>query len=138
RTVAIAGAWHEWVACVDAGTVRRADWLERLVEAARREPCARVVFGRYEALAESFFTRCAAVTYVPPPGEPVRSTASCLLHRSAWESAGPFREDLRSAEDLLFFRALDAAGVRATHAPDALGAWELRPTPASTLGKFAV
>jgi glycosyltransferase involved in cell wall biosynthesis len=136
RNLGLARASREWVACIDAGTLPRADWLERLCEAARREPQARVVFGQFEALADSFFTRAAAVVYVPPPGVPVRSTASCMIHREAWEKAGPFREDLRSAEDLLFFRALDAAGVPATHAPGALVAWELRPTLASTFAKF--
>ena len=136
RNVAIARASREWVACIDAGTLPRADWLESLCEAARRDPRARVVFGQFEALADTFFTRSAAVVYVPPPGEPVRSTASCMIHRAAWEQAGPFREDLRSAEDLLFFRALDAAGVPFAHAPTALVAWELRPTLSSTFAKF--
>ena len=136
RNLAIESASREWVACVDAGTVPRRDWLERLVEAARREPGARVVFGCYEALAEGFFTRCAACVYVPAPGEPVRSTASCLVHRSAWERAGRFREDLRSAEDRLFFLALDEAVVPVTHAPEAFVAWELRPTLAATFEKF--
>jgi succinoglycan biosynthesis protein ExoA len=137
RNLAIARASQEWIACIDAGTRPRRDWLERLCEAAVREPAARVVFGQFEALTDSFFTRCAAIVYVPAPGEPVRSTASCMLHRSAWKLAGPFREDLRSAEDLLFFRALDAARVPATHAPEAFVAWELRPTLASTFAKFA-
>jgi glycosyltransferase involved in cell wall biosynthesis len=136
RNAAIARASREWFACIDAGTRPRRDWLERLCEAARREPGARVVFGQYEALAESFFERAAAVVYVPPPGAPVRSTASCMIHLTAWEAAGPFREDLRSAEDLLFFRALDAARVPSTHAPGAVVAWELRPTLASTFAKF--
>jgi glycosyltransferase involved in cell wall biosynthesis len=136
RNLAIARATREWVACIDAGTLPRADWLERLCEAARGDPRARVVWGQFEALAESFFTRCAAVVYVPPPGEPVRSTASCMIHREAWERAGPFREDLRSAEDLLFFRALDAARVPAAHAAGAYVVWELRPTLASTFSKF--
>jgi glycosyltransferase involved in cell wall biosynthesis len=138
RNAALQRATHEWSACVDAGTLPRPDWLERLVEAARREPEARVVFGVFEAVTDSFFTRAAAVTYVPRPGERVRSTASCLLHRTAWERAGRFREDLRSAEDLLFFRELKAAGVRETFAPGAVVAWELRPTHASTFRKFSV
>ena len=136
RNLAIARASREWVACIDAGTLPRADWLERLCEAARLSPEARVVFGQFEALADSFFTRSAAVVYVPPPGEPVRSTASCMIHREAWGRVGPFREDLRSAEDLLFFRALDAARVPSAHAPEAFVAWELRPTLASTFSKF--
>lgn len=137
RNAALARASFEWGACVDAGTRPRADWLERLVEGARREPEARVVYGGFEAVADSFFTRSAAVTYVPAPGEAVRSTASCLLHRAAWEQAGRFREDLRSAEDLLFFRQLREAGVREAFAPGAVVEWELRPTHASTFRKFA-
>lgn len=137
RNAGIARASHEWAACVDAGTRPRADWLERLVEGARREPEARVVFGGFEAVADTWFTRAAALAYVPPPGECPRSTASCLLHREAWERAGRFREDLRSAEDLLFFRELDAAGVRAAYAPGAVVEWELHPTAGGTFRKFA-
>jgi cellulose synthase/poly-beta-1,6-N-acetylglucosamine synthase-like glycosyltransferase len=137
RNAALERATLEWSACIDAGTLPRPDWLERLVEAARREPEARVVYGGFEAVTDSFFTRAAAVTYVPAPGECIRSTASCLLHRTAWERAGRFREDLRSAEDLLFFRELRAAGVREAFAPSAVVAWELRPTLASTFRKFA-
>ncbi|MCA1635175.1 MAG: glycosyltransferase [Acidobacteria bacterium] len=136
RNLAIARASNEWVACVDAGTAPRREWLEELTGAARRDDSARVVWGSFEAVNEGLFTECAAIAYVPPPHEAVRSIASCLLHRSAWESAGGFREDLRSGEDLLFFRALDAAGVRSTRAPAALVAWELAPTTASTFGKF--
>jgi len=138
RNAAITEAKADWIACVDAGTLPRADWLERLTDAARRETKARVVFGHYEARAETFFTRCAAIVYVPAPGELVRSTASLLLHRTAFERAGRFREDLRSAEDLLFFRALDAAQVATAHAPGASVSWELRPTVASTFRKFTI
>lgn len=137
RNAALERATLEWSACIDAGTLPRGDWLERLVEAARQAPEARVVFGGFEAVTDSFFTRAAAVTYVPAPGECIRSTASCLLHREAWERAGRFREDLRSAEDLLFFRELKAAGVREAFAPGAVVAWELQPTLASTFRKFA-
>ncbi|HWS56712.1 MAG TPA: glycosyltransferase [Pyrinomonadaceae bacterium] len=137
RNAAIARASREWAACVDAGTRPRPDWLERLLEGARRDPEARVVYGGFEAVADTAFTRAAAVAYVPPPGERPRSTASCLLHRSAWERAGRFREDLRSAEDLLFFRQLEQAGVRAAYAPEAVVEWELHPTLGRTFRKFS-
>jgi glycosyltransferase involved in cell wall biosynthesis len=136
RNLGLARASREWVACVDAGTLPRPDWLERLVAAAERDPDARVVYGQYEPLTDDFFTRCSAVVYLPPPGEVVRSTASLLMHRTAWEAAGPFREDLRSAEDLLFFRALDAARVPAAYARDAFVEWELKRTAADTFRKF--
>lgn len=136
RNLGLARASREWVACVDAGTLPRADWLERLVAAAERDTDARVVYGQYEPLTDDFFTRCSAVVYLPPPGEVVRSTASLLMHRTAWEAAGPFREDLRSAEDLLFFRALDAARVPAVYARDAFVEWELKRTAPDTFRKF--
>ena len=136
RNLGLARASREWVACVDAGTLPRADWLERLVAAAERDPDARVVYGQYKPLTDDFFTRCSAVVYLPPPGEVVRSTASLLMHRTAWEAAGPFREDLRSAEDLLFFRALDAARVPAVYTRDAFVEWELKRTAAETFRKF--
>ncbi len=138
RNLAIARAAHEWVACIDAGIEPRREWLGELAAAAAKDPEALVVWGRFEAVVEGYFTECAAITYVPPPHQTGRSIASCLLHRSAWERAGGFREDLRSGEDLLFFRQLDAAGVRATYAPAAVVAWELRPTTASTFRKFTI
>jgi len=136
RNAALARASHEWAACIDAGTVPNPDWLEKLVAASARDLSALVVYGQYEPRIDSFFTRCSAILYVPPPGQAVRSTASMLMHRRAWEAVGPFREDLRSAEDLLFFRALDAMHVPSTHAPDAIVHWELRRNAADTFRKF--
>jgi succinoglycan biosynthesis protein ExoA len=138
RNLAIARASNVWVACIDAGIEPRREWLEELTAAAARDPEARVVWGRFEAIVEGYFTECAAITYGPPPHVLMRSIASCLMHRSAWEHTGGFREDLRSGEDVLFFRQLDAAGIRATYAPAAVVAWELRPTTASTFRKFTI
>jgi glycosyltransferase involved in cell wall biosynthesis len=137
RNLAIARAGSDWVACIDAGIVPERDWLEQLIAAARREPEAQVVFGRYEPVVENFFTACAAISYCPPE-KGARSIASCLMRRAAWEAAGGFREDLRSGEDLLFFHALEEANVRRTAAPDALVHWSLKPTARSTFRHFAI
>lgn len=137
RNLAIARARHEWVACIDAGIVPERDWLEQLIAAARREPEAQIVFGRYEPAVENFFTACAAISYCPP-GKGSRSIASCLMRRAAWTAAGGFREDLRSGEDLLFFRALEAAQVQRAAAPDAVVHWSLKPTARSTFQHFAI
>jgi glycosyltransferase involved in cell wall biosynthesis len=136
RNRGIGRAAHPWVACVDAGTVPRPDWLERLVAAAREHEGARVVYGDYEAATDTYFTECAAATYMPAGGQ-TRSIASCLLHRSAWEAAGGFREDLRSGEDLLFFKALDRARVDAAYCPEAVVRWSLQPDTARTFRRFA-
>ena len=137
RNEAIARAAGEWVACIDAGIVPHPDWLKSLAEAAARDPGAEVVYGRYEAATESYFEECAAVLYAPAPGEQTRSIASCLLARAAWERAGRFREDLRSGEDLLFFKRLEAAGARCTYAPDAVVYWSLQPDAARTFRRFS-
>lgn len=137
RNLAIARASSEWVACIDAGIVPRRDWLAELITAAGREPSARVIFGRFEAVTESFFTECAAMVYAPRPGSFRRSIASCLMHRSAWEAAGRFREDLRSSEDLIFFKGLDAADVPRVFTHEAVVAWSLKPSARATFSHFS-
>ncbi len=137
RNLAIARATHEWIASIDAGISPHTDWLAQLVAAARREPDAEVVYGVVEPLRDTYFTECAAITYVPA-GRLTQAIPSCLLRHSAWVKAGGFREDLRSSEDLLFFRSLDAAGVRTTNSQDAVVVWELCPTLAGTFRRFVV
>jgi glycosyltransferase involved in cell wall biosynthesis len=137
RNLAIARAGNEWIASIDAGIKPRPDWLAQLVSAARKEPDAEVVYGVAEPLRDSYFTECAAITYVPG-GRFTRTIPSCLLRRSAWVKAGAFREDLRSGEDLLFFRSLDAAGVKTTESQEAVAIWELCPTLAGTFRRFVI
>lgn len=139
RNLAIRRAAHEWLAAIDAGIVPRRDWLAELILTAEDAPPSRVVWGRYETVANSYFTECAAITYLPPPDQPGRrSIASCLMHRSAWEEAGGFREDLRSSEDLLFFRSLAAARVPEAFSARAVVDWELQPDLARTFRRFVV
>ncbi|MCA1565457.1 MAG: glycosyltransferase [Acidobacteria bacterium] len=137
RNLAIARATHEWIASIDGGIHPRPDWLEHLVATARREPRAEIIYGAAEPLTDTYFTECAAISYVPG-GRLTQFIASCLLRRSAWAAAGGFREDLRSGEDLLFFRSLKAAGVKAANCDDALVVWELRPTLARTFRRFSL
>jgi glycosyltransferase involved in cell wall biosynthesis len=136
RNLAIARAANEWLACVDGGIVPAPDWLAELVAVARREPEAQVVYGRCVPVTDSYFTWCAAIAYVPF-GRRARFLPSCLLRRAAWAAAGGFREDLRSGEDLLFFRALERAGVGEAYSDRAVVAWELQPDTRRTFRRFA-
>jgi hypothetical protein len=136
RNLAIARAAHEWLACIDGGTVPALDWLAELVAVARREPQAQIVYGRSVPVTDSYFTSCSAIAYVPV-GRRVRFLHSCLVRRAAWAVAGGFREDLRSGEDLLFFRALQRAGVREAYSDRAVVAWELQPDMGRTFRRFA-
>ncbi|MCA1629192.1 MAG: glycosyltransferase [Acidobacteria bacterium] len=143
RNVGIAAARHQWLALTDAGTRAEPEWLERLVEVARRDPAVSVVYGNFEPFADTFFERCAALAYVPPKqaraGELMRgpSIASALLRREAWERVGGF-PDLRAAEDLMFMSRVERAGFKIAWSPRATVWWRLRPTLASTFAKFVL
>jgi GT2 family glycosyltransferase len=81
---------------------------------------------------------------VPPPTVtpegPVRpySIASALMPRSAWEAAGGFPEDLRSAEDMVFMQRVESAGFRIVRAPSAIVHWTIQPGWWRTFRRFVV
>lgn len=137
RNLAIGQAVNPWLACVDAGILPEENWLEELVRAWAANPGKHLIQGRYQPVTEDYFTECAAIAYVAPGETKVSSIASCLLHRSAWEAVRGFPEELRSGEDLIFFRRLAAAGVRTAYSDRALVHWELQPNTASTFRRFA-
>ncbi|MEO5679861.1 MAG: glycosyltransferase [Acidimicrobiales bacterium] len=141
RNVGIEAAAHPWVALTDAGIELDAGWLDRLARVAEHDGRLDVVYGSFRPGRGSFFERCADLAYVAPlaptPVGPVRSRsiASCLLRKDAWRRAGGF-PDMRAAEDLVFMRALEAAGARAGTAPEAWVTWQLEPTFAGTFTRF--
>jgi glycosyltransferase involved in cell wall biosynthesis len=138
RNLAISAARHDWIASIDAGVEPPPTWLESLMSAREEEPEAGVVFGRYAARTTTWFTTCAAIAYVGRSEQDRKSIASCLFHRSAWERAGGFPEELRSGEDLLFFKRLERAGVPTTFCRTAPVIWEAPSTPAATFRRFAL
>ncbi|HKC65140.1 MAG TPA: glycosyltransferase, partial [Pyrinomonadaceae bacterium] len=136
RNIAIAQANNEWIACLDAGVVPQSDWLAELVATAQRAPTAQIIYGNYEPIRDTYFTECAAITYVPPTRN--RSIASCLIRRDVWAVIGGFREDLRASEDLLFFRKLDQANVKDAYSERACVKWQLQPTLGRTFRRFTI
>lgn len=138
RNEAVRAARHEWIAFIDAGCVAEPGWLEALAQAVGPE--ARVVYGHYEPRLENEWDVAQALAFVPPvdPATGCRPpfVASSLVHRSAWEAAGGFPEDLRAAEDLVFFERLARAGVAAVRAPRAVIRWSLSPSPAAAFRRL--
>jgi glycosyltransferase involved in cell wall biosynthesis len=133
-------ARNDWLAFIDAGCEAGPEWLEALESAVRAEDGPSVVFGSFQVTLPDEWARAQALTYVAPE-DPVTgcrppSIASALVHRAAWEAAGRFREDLRAAEDLLFFEGLDAARVPRRQAPRAIVTWELAAGPAAMFRRF--
>jgi glycosyltransferase involved in cell wall biosynthesis len=141
RNEGLAAASHEWAALTDAGIRLDARWMETLAAAVEADPSLDIVYGNYELLTDTFFERCAALAYPPPkvmrPGGLMRgpSTASMLVRRSVWQTVGGF-PDLRAAEDLIFFRRIEAGGFKVGWAPQATVWWQLQPTLWRTFRKF--
>jgi len=144
RNLAAANARNNWLAFIDAGIKPENNWLQALADQIVQPAHADVVYGSYEPIIDSFFTECAAIAYVPPPTKtpegPVRpySIVSALMPRAAWEAAGGFPEDLRSAEDLIFMQKVEAAGFRIVRAPSAIVHWSIQPGWWQTFRRFVV
>ncbi|HEV7682694.1 MAG TPA: glycosyltransferase [Pyrinomonadaceae bacterium] len=144
RNLAAAKASHEWLAFIDAGVRPDVNWLEALSSVSQGDESVDVVYGSYEPITNTFFKECAAIAFVPPleniEGHPMRtrSIASALMRRSAWEAAGGFPEDLRSAEDLLFMDKVEALGNRVSFAPGAVVHWDIQPTLGKTFRRFFI
>lgn len=136
RNLAIARSRYEWVACIDAGNVPDKHWLRELVSVAERENKARIIYGRYLPVTDTYFTTCAAIAYLQPPRFFSPSITSTLMHRSVWREVDGFREDLRSGEDLLFFKSIRALGIPLARADKALVRWSLQPSLGATFRRF--
>jgi glycosyltransferase involved in cell wall biosynthesis len=143
RNVGIAAASNDWIALTDAGIRLDPHWLERLAQVAEAQPEVEVVYGNYEPVTDTFFERCAALTYPAPraqrPGGVMRGPfiASSLVRREAWAAVGGF-PDLRAAEDLIFMEQLARRGTRTGWAVGATVWWQLQPTLWRTFRKFVL
>lgn len=143
RNIGVENAENDWIAFTDAGIILEKDWLEKLIEETAQNPSLDMVLGTYEPKIQSFFEKCAALTYTQPR-IPVNGglwrgpfIASSLLHRSIWKETGGF-PDLRAAEDLIFIENVRKQGFNVGYAPKALVWWQLRPTISSTFDRFVL
>ncbi len=116
RNFGIAAARNELIALTDAGIRLEENWLEELINASGE---ADIVYGNYSPITDTFFTRCAALAYVPPQGpDGIRGKfiASSLLKRAVWETVGGF-PDLRAAEDLFLWSRPSVRALRLSSHP---------------------
>src|SRR5438132_822547 len=144
RNLAVSHSSSEWLAFTDAGIQPDKEWLAFLAEAVESESAIDVVYGSYEPRTDTFFKECAAITYVSPPSEVEgwmvreRSIACALMRRGVCETVGGFPEHLRSAEDLLFMKKVEAADFRIALAPRAMVQWDLQPNFWRTFRRFTI
>ena len=141
RNLGVAASVGDWVAFTDAGVRLSPSWLETLVDAAASNGDADVIAGDWDVEVTSRFTECLALISAPAPegqtDRPMRplSLISLLLRRSAWSRVGPFREDLRSAEDRVFFTRL-LANCRVVRAPGRHARWRPPDTARATWRRY--
>jgi glycosyltransferase involved in cell wall biosynthesis len=129
RNRGCAAATQPWIAFLDGGLVPEPDWLERLFGSAAAHGRGGT-FGVCQFEAHDPLPRAlCAVTN----GYLARHAVlpASIFHRSVFEEIGSFREDLRSAEDMLWIRDFErrfgprpvcgAALVHYRHYPSTLG-----------------
>jgi len=150
RNAAVRAAANEWVAGTDAGCRPDGGWLAAFRAAAAEPTPPDLLTGGYRvtggprpaALARALalvgypeltdlrrptvLARCYAAAFGRAARADAPTGRSVAFTRSAWRAAGGFREDLATAEDVLFGRAVVAAGRRAGCAADATVEWEQR------------
>jgi glycosyltransferase involved in cell wall biosynthesis len=140
RNIGAAQAKSEWIAFTDAGIKLDKRWLESLVKKSQENLSVAIVYGNFSPQVNSFFEKCAAISYVQPlrPGViRTKSIASCLLKKEVWEKTGGF-PDWRATEDLVFMEKAEQLGYHIAYAPGAMVYWQLRPDLPSTYQKFVL
>lgn len=157
RNAAVHAARNSLIACTDAGCYPDPDWLAQLRAAAAEPVPPDLITGVYRADGQGPLSwAMSAVGYPVPeearhPGPWTRAYfrlfgrgldaamptgRSMAFSRSAWQDAGGFPEHLRTAEDVLFGRAVVGAGHRAVLASAAEVGWEQRPTLRQTAAMY--
>lgn len=107
RNRGITAAKSEWIAFIDAGIVPSPDWLACLWSCAEKTQ-AKAIYGLCHFDADPPFEKAVcALSYGCTATHPVLPAS--LFHRSVFDKVGLFREDLRTAEDILWMRAVEQA-----------------------------
>lgn len=137
RNNAIKHAAGPLIASTDAGLTLDRQWLERIV-APLELGTADLVAGFYRAAPRTILELAIGATNYPEPDEvdPRRFLAagqSVAFRKTVWQQVGGYPEWADHSEDLIFDRAVAAAGFRSTVALDAVVYF----TPRSSLQALA-
>jgi len=129
RNHAIAQSNNEIVAIADAGIEIGIDWLKSLVEPFKHDSNLEVVFGGYRPLCRNSFLKATALFVAsdkdPQFGFRFPAMPSMAIKKNVYLKLGGCPEDLRAAEDSVFFRRLFEYNPNFSIAKDAIIDWEM-------------
>lgn len=157
RNEGVRAARHNSIAFTDSGCRPADGWLDGLRSGLSHADHPSLVTGTYRATSSSRWGLAQAVAHYPDTDEVRRRTPlvrtygrlfgtkfsapmctgrSMAVTREAWAEAGGFPEELRTAEDVTFGRAIVKSGGIALIAADAEVEWEQRSSVAATAKMF--
>lgn len=133
RNVAIANAYHNYIACADGGVDYPQNWLANLVRPLETDPDIDIVSGFFEPKPETLFEESIGATLYPSLelvdwSRFLPSCRSVAFKKKVWEELGGFTEWLPRGigEDAHLFLKAHKAGYRFASAPDATCYWRPR------------
>ncbi|MHA1251121.1 MAG: glycosyltransferase family A protein [Candidatus Helarchaeota archaeon] len=112
RNIGIKNSSSEIIAFLDAGVFIQKTWLENLINPLLKDKHLDGTYGGWSAYCRSKFEKYFSMIYLTPRkkvnNEYIRypSTMSFAIRRKILSTNLLFREDLRSGEDLIFFKKL--------------------------------
>ena len=136
RNIAVKNAKNEIIACTDASSKLKENWLEEIIKPFENKKVY-VVSGGYIAVSKGGIEDYLAMITVKPMEEWdektfVPSGRSVAFKKSAWKEVGGYPENLYTGEDTLFGLLLREKGFNFELAKKAIVYWRGR----NTLKKF--
>jgi len=118
RNIAISKAKNEIIVSVDAGTKYEKEWLENLIKGFKED----VGFGKTLPWIKNNFQKILSKKMKQRFG----SSRNMIFKKSVWKEVGGYPEDMKIAEDTVFYEKIRRGGFKMDFIPNAICDWEMR------------
>lgn len=129
RNHAIMHCSNDYIAMTDAGLKLRPDWLQNLLLPLLKDSSLDVVFGCFKPVCTNNFLKATALFVAQDKDKHYNSRfptiASMLIRKDVYQKLGGCPEELRSAEDSVFFRRLFEYNANFAVAEKAVVDWQM-------------
>lgn len=137
RNAGIKSSQNEIIAVTDIGCSLDKDWFKRIIEPLEDKE-VQVVAGYYLPVAKTPVQKLMAVytSVLPEDVDPktfLPSSRSIAFRKKTWDKVGGYPENLNYAEDLVFARHLEKAGMKRVFVREALVYWPQKRTISEAL-----